>query len=221
MVLVLGVYSALADAGPVTSVAGAVVGSGEPDDGVVLDDVDDDDDDVDVDDDADDGDDDGDDAQDDGGDGAEGDDDDGDYGLGAQAVAQAIAGEFGATREDVLALHEEGIGFGEIFKLYALAAAMDTSVDELLATIPTGGDGEYDFGFGKLRKALNEEQQAALESGPKNLGQLVSASHRPEHAGPDSDEATAAGLEEAREKFAAHASNGHGPPESVPAHGRR
>ena len=223
--LAIGSYSALAGAGPVTSVAGAVVGSGEPDDGVVLDDADDDDDDVDADDDADDGDDDGDGAQDDGGDGAEGDDDDGDdegdYGLGTQAVAQAIADEFGARQEDVLALHEEGIGFGAIFKLYALAAAMDTSVEELLATIPTDGDGGYEFGFGELRKALTEDQKAALESGPKNLGQLVSASHRPEDAGADSDGATATGLEKAREKFAAHPSNGHGPPENVPAHGRR
>ena len=132
-----------------------------------------------------------------------------------------MADEFGASQEDVLALREQGIGFGALFKLHALAAAMEMSVDDLLATIPTDGDGGYEFGFGKLRKALTEEQQAALESGPKNLGQIVSASHRPEHAGSDSDGPTAAGLEKAREKFAAHPSNGHGPPESVPAHGRR
>jgi hypothetical protein len=219
--LAIGSYSALADAGPVTSVAGAVIGADEPDDGddgSVIDDADDDGDDVD--------------AQDGDGDDVEGDevdgDDDGDTGEGEQRIAEVIAEEFGVAEEDVLALHEQGIGFGAIFKLYALAAAMGTSVDDLLSTIPTDGDGGYEFGFGELRKALTEEQQEVLESGPKNLGQLVSASHRAEDAGAAeaagsdaADEAASAGLEKAREKFAAHESNGHGPPESVPAHGRR
>jgi len=198
--LALGSYSALAGAGPVTSVAGAVIGADGADDGDALNAVD---------------------ADDVDGDDVDG-DEDGDDGEGEQHIAEVIADEFGVSQEDVLALHEQGIGFGEIFKLCALAAAMDTSVDDLLATIPTDGDGEYEFGFGELRKALTEDELAALESGPKNLGQLVSASHRPEGAGPDAgDEAASAGLEKAREKFAAHASNGHGPPESVPAHGRR
>jgi hypothetical protein len=148
-------------------------------------------------------------------------DDDGGQAKGARHIAEVMADEFGASQEDVLALREEGIGFGALFKLYALAAAMEMSVDDLLATLPTDGEGGYEFGFGKLRKALTEDQMAALEAGAKNLGQLVSASQRPEHAGPDPDGPTAAGLEKAREKFAAHASNGHGPPESVPAHGRR
>jgi hypothetical protein len=188
--LVIGAYSALAGAGPVSSVAGAVSSA---DEASGADDVQD----------------------------ADGDDGDDEVGEGAQHIAQVIADEFGGTQEDVLAQREQGIGFGALFKLHALAAAMDMSVDDLLATIPTDGDGGYEFGFGKLRKALSEEQQAAYESGPKNLGQIVSASHRPEHAGPDSDGPTAAGLEKAREKFAAHPSDGHGPPDSVPAHGRR
>jgi hypothetical protein len=140
---------------------------------------------------------------------------------GARRIAELIEGGFGADEGSVWPLHEGGIGFGALFKLHALAAAMDMSVDDLLATIPTDGDGGYEFGFGKLRKALTEDQLAVYKSGPKNLGQLVSASHRPEHAGPDSDGPSAAGLEKAREKFAAHPSNGHGPPDSVPAHGRR
>jgi hypothetical protein len=219
--LAIGSYSALADAGPVASVTSAVIGADEPDDGddgSVIDDADDDGDEVD--------------AQDDDGDDVEGDevdgDDDGDTGEGEQRIAEVIAEEFGVAEEDVLALHEQGIGFGAIFKLYALAGAMGTSVDDLLSTIPTDGDGGYEFGFGELRKALTEEQQEVLESGPKNLGQLVSASHHPEDggaaggAGSDAaDEAASGGLEKAREKFEAHESNGHGPPESVPAHGRR
>ena len=52
--LAVGSYSALAGAGPVTSVAGAVIGADEPDDGDVAGDADDDVDDVDAED-ADDG----------------------------------------------------------------------------------------------------------------------------------------------------------------------
>ena len=205
--LAIGSYSALAGGGPVTSVASAVIGADEPDDVNVVnaDDVD------------------GVVAQQDGeGDDVNTEDDEGDIGEGAQYIAQVIADEFGASQEDVLALHEQGIGFGEIFKLYALAAVMEgTTVQDLLAAAQTDGDDGYDFDFGELRKSLTEDQLADLESGPKNLGQIVSASHRPEHAGPpDSDEAASAGLEKTREKFAAHESNGHGPPESVPAHGR-
>jgi hypothetical protein len=196
--LAFGAYSALADGGRVTSVAGAVIGADERDDGgdVEAADVDD----VDAED---------------------VDEDDGANGEGAQHVAQVVADEFGVSQEDVMALHEQGIGFGAIFKLNALAAAKGISVNDLLATIPTNGDGGYEFAFGKLRHGLTEEQQAALQSGPKNLGQFVSASHRPEGVGPDSEGPAAAGLEKAREKFAAHESNGHGPPESVPAQGRR
>ncbi len=93
--------------------------------------------------------------------------------------------------------------------------------------IDTNGDGEYEFGFGELRKDLTPEQLADLESGLKNLGQIVSASHGPEDAGPPegagpdaADDAASAGLGKARGKFAAHESSGHGPPDSVPAHGR-
>jgi hypothetical protein len=211
--LAIGSYSALAGPGPVTSVASAVIGADEPDDVDVLDAVETDD----VD---------GDDV---GGDEVDADDGGGGEAKGAQHIAQVIADEFGASQGDVLALHEQGIGFGALFKLYALAAVMeDTTVQDLLATIPTNGDGEYEFGFGELRKSLTEDQLADLESGPKNLGQIVSASHGPEDAGsPEgagsdvADDAASAGLEKAGDKFVAHESEGHGPPESVPAHGRR
>src|SRR5437879_12602177 len=38
-------------------------------------------------------------------------------------VAQVIADHFGVSQADVMALHDQGIGFGAIFKLYAIAAA--------------------------------------------------------------------------------------------------
>ena len=95
-------------------------------------------------------------------------------GQGADKVAQAIADQFGVSKEDVLARHQQGIGFGALFKLYKLAHAKGISVDDLLASIPTGANGEREFGFGQLRKSLTAEQRAAFNSGAKNLGQLVS-----------------------------------------------
>ena len=184
--LALGVLSAFADTAP----------PDPPGDTVTVGDGADDADDVDDADDADDA------------------DDDDDAG-GAHEIAGVIAEAFGVSADDVWAQHEQGIGFGALFKLYALGAP-----------IPTDVDGEYEFNFGELRKALTEEQQAALEAGPKNLGQLIKAAHQSEGHGSDAaNEAASTGLEEAREKFAAHAAEadgpqGHGPPESVPAHGR-
>ena len=141
--------------------------------------------------------------------------DEGEPGQGAQAIAQVIADEFGVSQEEVLALHEEGIGFGALFKLYAIAAAKGISVSDLLATIPTNADGERAFAFGKMMKGLTEDEMAALEAGPKNLGQLVSASHKSE-GGAEEGEASEAGS-------AAKASRGQGQglPEFAQAHGRR
>ena len=140
--------------------------------------------------------------------------DDGAPGQGAEAVAQVIANEFGATQEEVLALHDQGIGFGALFKLYALAKAKGMSVNDLLATLPTNSGGEFEFAFGKMMKSLTDEEMAALEGGPKNLGELVSASHKAENA-PD-----AGGESETDTQGASHG-NGHGPPEFAKAHGRR
>lgn len=96
----------------------------------------------------------------------------------------AIIGEaFGADPAEVMALHAQGIGFGAIFKLYAIAAAKGTTVDALLATIPADPvSGERDFAFGRLKKSLSDAETAALRDAPKNLGQIVSASRRAQHA---------------------------------------
>jgi len=99
-------------------------------------------------------------------------------GQGSDKVAQAIADEFGVSKEEVLAHHQQGIGFGALFKLYKLARAKGISVDDLLATIPTDAKGQREFGFGDLRKGLTAEQRAGFNSGPKNLGQLVSGKNK-------------------------------------------
>ena len=163
LALAAGSYSVLAGSGPVAGVASAVVGSDDPDDGdaATANDVD--------------------------GDDVDAQNDNGDNGEGARRNALAIAETFGGgvtaeatgvSQEDVLALHEEGIGFGALYKLYLLAAANSTSVDALLDTIPTNADGKYQFAFGKMFKEATTEVSAlsAGEDGvPKNLGQAKKA----------------------------------------------
>ena len=196
--LAIGSYTALAGSSPVGDVAGAVIGhegSDGEDGGAVAEDT------------------------------AEGDEAsvqaDGETGEGAEHIAGLIADAFGAEEADVLALHEEqGIGFGALFKLYALAAATGTSVDDLLAAIATDAEGEFEFAFGKRFNDLTDEQLAALEEGPKNLGQLVSASNHPDEDGEADADAASQALEKAQAKFAAKSSEGNGPPDGVPAHGR-
>jgi hypothetical protein len=124
---------------------------------------------------------------------------------GADMVAQAIADEFGVTKEEVIAHHNEGIGFGALFKLYKLARAQGISFDELLTTIPLNENGEREFRFGQLRKALTDDQRSLYESGPKNLGKLVSGASKKQHK--PSVEGDAAGAEGGPSR-----GNGHVPP---------
>jgi hypothetical protein len=117
----------------------------------------------------------------------DGDDDGDDTGsAGNQKIAEAIADEFDTTPGEVLALHDQGIGFGAIFKLYLIARANDMTVDELLADIDEDGGG---FAFGKLKKSLTEEEMAVFEDGPKNLGQLVSGSNHDDNGDSDDNDA--------------------------------
>jgi len=190
LALAAGSYSALAGTDPVTEVAGVVTGQEDPED-----------DDVDADEDDEDGDEvDGNEVELQGGDGDS---------EGAQNIADVIGSTFDdASQEDVLALHEEGIGFGALYKLFLLAAANSTSVDALLDTIPTNADGKYQFAFGKMFKEATAEVSAlsAGEDGvPKNLGQAKKAAN-------GAAVAAAGGGED---------DGGHGPPEHAPAHGRR
>jgi hypothetical protein len=99
-------------------------------------------------------------------------------------MPEIIADAFGPSPDDVAALRAQGIGFGAIFKLYAIAEAKGITVDELLASVPVdAATGEHDFAFGQMKKSLSDSEAAALHDGPKNLGQIVSASRRPPHAG--------------------------------------
>jgi hypothetical protein len=94
--------------------------------------------------------------------------------AGNQKIAEVLAEEFDTTPEAVLALHDQGIGFGALFKLYSIARAKGITIEALLAEIEASGGG---FAFGKLKKSLTEEEKTILENGPKNLGELVSGSN--------------------------------------------
>ena len=134
--LAIGSYSALAGAGPVTSVAGAVIGADGPDSGN--------------------------DAE--GEDGDNG--DNGDNGEGAQGVAQAIAETFKVNLDEVMALHDGGVGFGAIFKLHLLSAAGAGTVEELQAAAEEDGG----FAFGKHFKELSGEGAGGLGPGSEIFG---------------------------------------------------
>ena len=99
--------------------------------------------------------------------------------AGNQKIAEVIAEEFDTTPEAVLALHDQGIGFGALFKLYSIARAKGITIEQLLAEIEASGGG---FAFGKLKKSLTDEEKAILEDGPKNLGELVSGSNHDDDA---------------------------------------
>jgi hypothetical protein len=128
--------------------------------------------------------------------------------AGNQKIAEAIAEEFDTTPEAVLALHDQGIGFGAIFKLYLIARAKGITVEELLAQTNEDGGG---FAFGKLKKSLTEDEMAIFEDGPKNLGELVSGSNHDDENEAGVVDAQAAGQESG-------GSNG-GPPEHAKAKG--
>ena len=102
--------------------------------------------------------------------------------LGIQDIVSAIVAVFiGADAKQVSALHEAGVGFGEIFKLQAIAAVTGGDLFNLITQL-TGENGELELGWGAWRHSLNPEQLAILEGLPRNLGQVVAAAHRSENA---------------------------------------
>jgi hypothetical protein len=136
----------------------------------------------------------------------------GDDAQGADKIAQTIANEFGVSKDEVLARHNEGIGFGALFKLYKLARAQGIGIDELLASVPADANGERDFAFGQRIKALTGEQRASYDSGPKNLGRLISAASK-NAAAPEAEGEPSSGAPNGGANSAGRApGNGHVPP---------
>lgn len=92
-------------------------------------------------------------------------------GRGQLKHADSVAAAFGIDAETALALHEDGVGWGAMVKLLAIADVKGIAVDQLLAGVPKV-DGEYEFDFGQLRAGLTPEQQEQLDSMPRGLGHL-------------------------------------------------
>ena len=92
-------------------------------------------------------------------------------GRGQLRHADSVAAAFGIDAETALALHKDGVGWGAMVKLLAIAEVKGVSVDQLLAGVPKV-DGEYEFDFGQLRAGLTAEQQDQLALMPRGLGQL-------------------------------------------------
>lgn len=94
-------------------------------------------------------------------------------------AAQAIADTFGVPVEEVMELHDQGIGFGALFKLYKLALARGVDIHDLVDEFEEDGGG---WSFGKRFGELTEEEWANCEGLPKNLGQAISG-HADEEEG--------------------------------------
>ncbi len=131
--------------------------------------------------------------------------------AGEETIAEAIAQAFPDQCGNAMALHDQGIGWGALFKLCAIAKAKGVTVDQLLTEIGFTAEGEHDFAFGKMMNELTEAQLATLESGPKNLGQLISGVH---HEGEGGGGASAHGNGHGHAFGHGH---GTGQPEGVPA----
>lgn len=96
-----------------------------------------------------------------------------------------VAGVLGIEPAELERLREEGLGFGEIFKLKSLSQMLGFgNIDEFLLTVEVDPEtGEYDFDWESLRETLSETQLAMLAELPKNFGEIVSAARR--HHGRD------------------------------------
>jgi hypothetical protein len=91
--------------------------------------------------------------------------------AGPDAVDAAVE-QAAAAVADVRAT---GIGWGALFKLYQYAAILDVPVGSLIGE--PNADGELELSLGELKKMIDPDQWADYD-GPKNFGQLNSASKK-------------------------------------------
>ena len=92
-------------------------------------------------------------------------------GKGQLKHAASISATFDIDSDTALALHRDGIGWGAMVKLLAIAEVSGVSIDQLLADVAKV-DGEYEFDFGSLRAGLTPSQQEELAMMPKGVGHL-------------------------------------------------
>ena len=92
-------------------------------------------------------------------------------GKGQLKHAAAISAAFDIDSDTAMALHRDGIGWGAMVKLLAIAEVSGVTVDQLLANVGKI-DGEYDFDFGTMQAGLTVSQQEELAGMPRGVGQL-------------------------------------------------
>jgi hypothetical protein len=92
-------------------------------------------------------------------------------GKGQLKHAASISAAFDIEPDTALALHRDGIGWGAMVKLLAIAEVSGVTVDQLLANVDRV-DGEYEFDFGSMRAGLTASQQEELAGMPKGVGHL-------------------------------------------------
>ena len=92
-------------------------------------------------------------------------------GKGQLKHAHSVSAVFGIDPDTALALHQDGVGWGAMVKLLAIAEVKGVSIDQLLADVAKV-DGEYEFDFGSMRGALTPAQQEELAGMPQGIGHL-------------------------------------------------
>jgi hypothetical protein len=124
-----------------------------------------------------------------------------------QPVAQAIADFFGVSVTEVLTLHQEGLGFGEIARAYFLARELAADGDPandlsaaLVLAMHQGG-----MGWGQIVASLELPQG---NSG-RNLG-LIMRGHKHDDQGDDGDPAATAPGQPKHNDDSHGGGNGHG-----------
>ena len=92
-------------------------------------------------------------------------------GKGQLKHAASISAAFDIDSDTAMALHRDGIGWGAMVKLFAIAEVSGVTVDQLLANADKV-DGEYEFDFGSMQAGLTVSQQEELAGMPKGMGHL-------------------------------------------------
>ena len=98
----------------------------------------------------------------------------GEPGRGARRNAQAFADQFKVGIDEVMALQKQGIGFGSIVKLYALASVKGVAATTLASQLRGGGDNDIDWDT-TIASLSPGEKSALDELGLKGMGHLKKA----------------------------------------------
>jgi len=99
---------------------------------------------------------------------------DGEPGRGARRNAQTIADQFKVGIDEVMALQKQGMGFGSIVKLYALASVKGVAATTLASQLRGGPNNDIDWDA-TIASLSPGEKSALDELGLKGMGHLKKA----------------------------------------------